>query len=161
LDAELIERLFLANNHLAEIVDHLILRVAELEARLGMNISNSSVSSTTPGVVGKVTETRDTVDVEIKVVVTEYDKTEVQCPCCDEVTAADFPANVSATKQYGEGVDATVVLLNRYANVSMDQDKTSKLLANVLGVPISTGMVDNYKQDEHKKFVGLSGSDFK
>ena len=93
------------------------------------------------GLVGEVSETRYSVDVEVKVVVTAYEQMEVTCPNCGTSTVADFPANVSSTKQYGEGVDATVVLLNQYANVSMD--KTSKLLGHVLGLPISTGTVAN------------------
>ena len=169
------------------------LRIAELEARLGMNSSNSSVPpSSSPfskpqslrepsgkkpggqpghpgrgfklphapdqtivlepdhcagcgadldGVVGEVSETRYAVDVEVNVIVTAFEQMAMKCPHCGETTVADFPANISSTKQYGEGVDAAVVLLNQYANVSMA--KTSKILDHVLGVPISTGTVAN------------------
>jgi transposase len=52
-----------------------------------------------------------------------------------------MPENLTATKQYGEGVDAAAVLLNQYGNVSVD--KTTKLLSSLLDMPVSTGTVVN------------------
>jgi transposase len=93
------------------------------------------------GVDGHVVNTRYKIDFEVKTVVIAYEQTETECPHCGAKTVADMPENLTATKQYGEGVDAAVVLLNQYGNVSVD--KTTKLLSNLLEMPISSGTVVN------------------
>jgi transposase len=93
------------------------------------------------GIDGQVINTRYKIDFEVKTVVIAYEQTEVECPHCGTITVADIPENLTATKQYGEGVDAAVVLLNQYGNVSVD--KTTKLLSSLLDMPISTGTVAN------------------
>jgi transposase len=90
---------------------------------------------------GQVTDTRYKIDFEVKTVVIAYEQTETECPHCGAKTVADMPDNLTATKQYGEGVEAATVLLNQYGNVSVD--KTTKLLTSLLDVPISTGTVVN------------------
>jgi transposase len=93
------------------------------------------------GVDGRVTDTRYKIDFEVKTVVIAYEQTETECPHCGTKTVAGMPDNMTATKQYGEGVDAAVVLLNQYGNVSVD--KTAKLMSDLLDMPVSTGTVVN------------------
>jgi transposase len=93
------------------------------------------------GVGGHVIDTRYKIDFEVKTVVIAYEQTETECPHCGAKTVADMPDNLTATKQYGEGVDAAVVLLNQYGNVSVD--KTAKLMSDLLEMPVSTGTVVN------------------
>jgi transposase len=93
------------------------------------------------GVNGQVINRRYKIDFEVKTVVIAYEQTETECPCCGATTVADMPDNLTATKQYGEGVDAAVVLLNQYGNVSVD--KTRELLSSLLDMPVSTGTVFN------------------
>jgi transposase len=93
------------------------------------------------GVDGHVINTRYKIDFEVKTVVIAYEQTETACPHCGAKTVADMPDNLTATKQYGEGVDAAVVLLNQYGNVSVD--KTAKLMSDLLETPISAGSVVN------------------
>jgi transposase len=93
------------------------------------------------GADAHVINTRYKIDFEVKTVVIAYEQTEVECPHCGAKTVADMPENVTATKQYGEGVDAAAVLLNQYGNVSVD--KTTKLLSSLLDMPVSTGTVVN------------------
>jgi transposase len=178
---------------LIALVRQLLSKIAELEARLNQNSSNSSVppssnpynkrsslrekSGNKPGVQpgheghglslphapdqtitleseycagcgaslsgvdGHVIDTRYTIDFEIKTVVIAYEQTEKECPHCGSTTVAELPEHLTATKQYGEGVDAAVVLLNQYGNVSVD--KTAKLMSDLLGLSVSTGTVVN------------------
>ena len=93
------------------------------------------------GIDGRVIDTRYKIDFEVKTVVIAYEQTETECPHCGTKTVADMPDNMTATKQYGEGVDAAAVLLNQYGNVSVD--KTAKLMSDLLGMPVSTGTVVN------------------
>jgi transposase len=93
------------------------------------------------GVDGKVINKRYKIDFEIKTIVIAYEQTETGCPHCGTKTVADMPENLTATKQYGEGVDAAAVLLNQYGNVSVD--KTAKLMSDLLDMPVSTGTVVN------------------
>lgn len=93
------------------------------------------------GVDGRVIDTRYKVDFEVKTIVIAYEQTETECPHCGTKTVVDMPENLTATKQYGEGVDAATVLLNQYGNVSVD--KTAKLISDLLDMPVSTGTVVN------------------
>jgi transposase len=93
------------------------------------------------GIDGQVIDTRYKIDFEVKTVVIAYEQMETECPRCGAKTVADMPKNLTATKQYGEGFDAAVVLLNQYGNVSVV--KTTKLLSSLVDVPISTGTVVN------------------
>jgi transposase len=93
------------------------------------------------GINGRVIDTRYKIDFEVKTVVIAYEQTEAICPHCGTKTVADMSENLTATKQYGEGVDAAVVLLNQYGNVSVD--KTTKLLSSLLDMPMSGGTVIN------------------
>jgi transposase len=87
-----------------------------------------------------VVEKRYKIDYQVRTFVFGYEQTAVKCPTCGSNTLSTFPSNVTATKQYGENVDAVVVLLNQYGNVSIS--KTAKLISNFLSIPISTGAVN-------------------
>jgi transposase len=92
-------------------------------------------------VSGNIVNTQYKIDFEVKTIVIAYEQTETECPHCGTKTLADVPDNLNATKQYGEGVDAAVVLLNQYGDLSVS--KTAKLLSSLLDIAISTGTVVN------------------
>jgi transposase len=92
-------------------------------------------------VESRVINTRYKIDFEVKRIVIAYEQTETECPHCGAKTIATTPENITATKQYGEGVDAAVVLLNQYGNVSAE--KTAQLMSDLLDMPLSAGTVIN------------------
>jgi hypothetical protein len=57
------------------------------------------------------------------------------------VTAAAFPDEATAPACYGPGVRALIVYLAVYQHLPVD--RTARLLADVLGAPVSTGTVAN------------------
>lgn len=87
-------------------------------------------------------ETRHKIDVEIRRILTKYEQYEVICPCCGKENRGEFPREVKNHVSYGEGVQTIGVLLTSHANVSYG--KTSEIMNEVFGVPISCGTLVNH-----------------
>jgi transposase len=76
---------------------------------------------------------------EIRLRVTEHVAEARRCGC-GQLTAADFPAGVSAPTQYG--VRALAIYL--IARQHLPYQRTSELFADWLGAPVSTGTLANW-----------------
>lgn len=74
----------------------------------------------------------------LRLSVTEHRVQSVRCGC-GHVTAAAFPAEATAPACYGPGVRAVICYLAVYQHLPVD--RTAKLLADLLGAPVSTGTV--------------------
>ena len=72
--------------------------------------------------------------------VTEHCVQRRRC-ACGHVTTAGFPDEATAAACYGPGVRALIVYLAVYQHLPVD--RTARLLADVLGAPVSTGTVSN------------------
>lgn len=88
---------------------------------------------------GKPIESRFVIDVQIKPVVREYRQMAYRCPKAGHMLLGEFPSEVSATKQYGNGIRALVVALNSDCAVSVS--KIHHLMKSVLHMPVSTGFI--------------------
>jgi transposase len=74
----------------------------------------------------------------LRLSVTEHRARSVRCGC-GHVTAAAFPAEATAPACYGPGVRAVICYLAVYQHLPVD--RTARLLADLLGAPVSTGTV--------------------
>lgn len=70
--------------------------------------------------------------------VTEHRVQSVRCGC-GQVTAAGFPDEARSPACYGPGVRAIICYLAVYQHLPVD--RTARLLADLLGAPVSTGTV--------------------
>ena len=88
----------------------------------------------------KVKESRYEIDLETIVKVRQYRQIVRTCKKHSSVlVAGEFPAGISATKQYGKGVKAMAVALTSEGAVSIQ--RTHDLLSAVSGLSISTGTI--------------------
>lgn len=78
---------------------------------------------------------------EIRLRVVEHVVERRRCGC-GQLTAASFPAGVSAPTQYGPGVRALAIYL--IARQHLPYERTAELFADVLGAPVSTGTLAGY-----------------
>src|SRR5436190_998992 len=69
--------------------------------------------------------------------ITEHRACVKQCPHCQRSSKGVFPAEVRAPTQYGPHLQAVMVYLLIYQ--LLPYERTTELLADVLGVPISEG----------------------
>ena len=74
----------------------------------------------------------------VRLAVTEHRAVRRRCGC-GRVTAAAFPAAVTAPVRYGPGVRALIGCLGVYQRLPVD--RLAQLLCDVLGAPVSTGTV--------------------
>jgi transposase len=78
---------------------------------------------------------RQVVDIpEPKVVVTEHRAHGCECPNCDTVTWASFPAEVKAPVQYGARICAFVVYLLNYH--FLPEDRLAELMSDLFGLKL-------------------------
>jgi transposase len=91
---------------------------------------------------GTVSDSRYTIDVEIRTVTVRHDQVKVTCPICGALNTGRFPNSLTSRIQYGEGVKALSVLFTNYAMVGYD--KTRKILNEVCGIAIQAGTVVNH-----------------
>jgi transposase len=80
--------------------------------------------------------------------VTEYQAEIGECACGRQHTAA-FPASVDAPVQYGERIRAIMVYLSSYQ--LLPQKRTTELLHDLFGVPISEGTLNNTVMQAHAR----------
>ena len=78
---------------------------------------------------------------EIQLRVVEHAVERRRCGC-GQLTAASFPAGVSAPTQYGPGVRALAIYL--IARQHLPYERTAELFADWLGAPVSTGTLASY-----------------
>lgn len=78
---------------------------------------------------------------EIRLRVVEHVVERRRCGC-GQLTAASFPAGVSAPTQYGSGIRALAIYL--IARQHLPYERTAELFADWLGAPISTGTLASY-----------------
>jgi transposase len=76
----------------------------------------------------------------VRLRVTEHRSHRRRCTC-GHVTAAGFPDEATAPACYGPGVRALIVYLTVVQHLPVD--RTARLLADVLGAPVSTGTITN------------------
>jgi hypothetical protein len=80
-------------------------------------------------------------DVTITRQVTEWLLPSLACGCCGKITTADAPPGAHpGTISYGPGINGAAVLLSGYGNVP--SERASRLIAMLLGMPVSPGFVD-------------------
>ena len=79
-------------------------------------------------------------EVRVKTELVAHKSMGCTCPLSGEKLQGDYPTGVTGSKQYGAGVFALVNTLLTVGYVSVD--RTKQLLAS-LGVPISTGAIQN------------------
>src|SRR6266571_884987 len=85
-------------------------------------------------------ERRQVVDLPSpRLVVREYRAEQKQCPHCQQITIAAFPAGVQAPVQYGPNVGATAVYLVEQQLLPLA--RTSEVMSDLLGVEMSEGNV--------------------
>src|SRR5437868_8103246 len=85
-------------------------------------------------------ERRQVVDLPSpRVVVQEYRAEQKQCPHCQQITIAPFPAGVQAPVQYGPHVGATAVYLVQQQLLPLA--RTCEVMRDLLGVQMSEGTV--------------------
>ncbi|MGT2453998.1 IS66 family transposase [Cupriavidus basilensis] len=91
--------------------------------------------------VSILAESRQVIDLPpIRFEVTEHRVEQAQCGC-GKVHRAAFPAGVSQAAQYGSQIKAAVVYLTQYQQLPVD--RTTQALADLFGVRLSTGTVQN------------------
>jgi transposase len=85
-------------------------------------------------------ERRQVVDMPApRLLVQEHQAERKQCPACQQITAAAFPAEVEAPIQYGMRLGATVLYLVHQQ--LLPWARASEVLADLVGVQISEGML--------------------
>ena len=83
---------------------------------------------------------RNVVDVEIITKITRHHTEDYACPLLDgKIISGSFPHGVTSSIQYGSGVRALAIALNTAGMMGID--RTHKILAGVLGLPISSGTI--------------------
>lgn len=74
---------------------------------------------------------------EIKPIVIETRQHEVECPACHTLQRGALPADLSATRQFGPRLEATVTYLHHEQHISFE--RMQRLARDVLGVDLSEG----------------------
>ena len=70
----------------------------------------------------RVCESRYTIDIEVKTVITQHQQMECRCALLNGTPVqGQFPANVTATKQYGTNITALASVLSTVGMMSMDR----------------------------------------
>jgi transposase len=97
------------------------------------------------GVVGDVIERRQMQDLPPwKLVVSEHQVEQVQCPRCQQVSRGTFPTEVRAPAQYGVHVRALAVYLHQAQFVPAE--RTCEALAELCGCELSAGTLAQWVQ---------------
>src|SRR5204862_3747136 len=85
-------------------------------------------------------ERRQVVDVPApRLLVREYQAEQKQCPACQQITIAAFPAGVQAPMQYGPHVGATAVYLVHQQLLPLA--RACEVMEDLLGVHMSEGTI--------------------
>lgn len=93
-------------------------------------------------------ETRQVFDIEISTVITEY-RAEILVNERGEKCIANFPPQVTAPVQYGQGVKAHAVYLSKYQ--MLPYKRIEEYFADQMGLPLSAGTIDNFNFKAYEK----------
>ena len=89
-----------------------------------------------------IAEKRHVIDAVVTVNITEHQSLEIPvCMMHGDTRKGEFPANIKATVQYGENLQALSVALNTVGAVSVK--RTHEILSGVFNIPIATGTISN------------------
>jgi transposase len=106
---------------------------------------------------GSVAESRQVLDLPAKRLwVTEHQVQEKVCPVCAQVTRANFPADVSAPAQYGQGIAALAVYL--VEGQVVPYARASQLLHDLLGVQLSPASIARFISRCHEHLAPLEAN---
>ncbi len=86
---------------------------------------------------------------DIKMQVTEYQAHSIECNKCHTVNKAEFPANISATTQYGDNLKSFVSYLNAYQ--MLPYERISETIQDLTSHKISTGTIYNFLNTHYDK----------
>jgi transposase len=104
-----------------------------------------------------VPERRQVMDLPVKRLwVTEHQVEEKQCPVCDHLTRARFPAPVLAPAQYGTGIQTLAIYL--VEGQSVPYARASQLLQELLGVQLSAGSIATFVTTCHQQLAEVESS---
>jgi transposase len=78
----------------------------------------------------------------LRFITTEHQVETVKCPCCGEVTPAEFPAEVTHPVQYGSQVKRLAVYLRNEQFIPYERGR--QMLADLFELPISPGSLQNF-----------------
>ena len=101
-----------------------------------------------------VTLRRQVVDIPApQVMVQEHRAEQKQCPHCQHITLASFPASVMAPIQYGPRLGAIAVYLTQQQLLPLE--RTTEVLADLLGVQMSEATVGDLIQRTASQLAGV------
>jgi len=86
---------------------------------------------------------------EPRLIVTEYQIHQARCPVCNKIHEGEFPSQVKAYAQYGDGVKSFVVMLNNYFN--MPFKKIKQLFGDIYGYPINESTISSANKHYYNK----------
>ncbi|HEY4385198.1 MAG TPA: transposase, partial [Ktedonobacteraceae bacterium] len=91
----------------------------------------------------RLVEKRQVIDLPTKRLwITEHQAEEKQCPACQNLTRASFPAEVRAPVQYGTGIQALATYL--VTGQVVPYARTSQLLSDLFGVQLSAASITRF-----------------
>jgi len=97
-------------------------------------------------------ETRQTIDIEISKVVTEY-RAEILEDEEGNRFVAEFPAGVKSDVQYGNSVKAHAVYLSQFQ--LLPYDRIRDYFANQGGIPLSAGSIFNFNKEAFNRLANF------
>jgi transposase len=102
-------------------------------------------------------ERRQVIDVPpVNVRVVEHQAETKCCPDCGAETSGAFPAEVAAPVQYGPGVATVAVYLNQEQLLPLE--RTTEVLADLFGCPISEGTVESAVEECHVQLAPVEAA---
>lgn len=93
---------------------------------------------------------------EIKIVVTEYQVHEIECPDCHKVHVAKFPINVTQPVQYGENMQALMAYLTNYQLLPLE--RATEIISDIVGQNVSEGTFVNVNNRLYQKLEDTENS---
>lgn len=101
----------------------------------------TSCSTSLVGVEGLLWEKRQVADIPpFRLLVAEYQKELVMCPCCHTHSTGVFPEHVSASFQFGNHIKSMIVYLNVVHHIPFK--RLTQLMKDLLHINPSEGTVD-------------------
>ncbi len=88
-----------------------------------------------------------------KLLVTEYQQLSCTCPNCGQLNMGQFPEQVKAPVQYGNGVQALVSLL--HVKCQLSYQNISELFTDLFGQPINGATLQQAVQKSYNKLEGV------
>ena len=102
-------------------------------------------------------ERRQVVDIPpVKTRVVEHQAETKCCPGCGVETSGEFPKGVEAPAQYGPGVETVAVYLNQEQLLPLE--RTSEVMAELFGCPISEGTVESAVGECHEQLAEVEAA---